>query len=57
MAMIADWCKIGAEEVAAASASPAVQTAEEMRRKTPGRLPQLHEAAGRLYATWTAGLR
>lgn len=54
--MIADWCEIGAEEVAAASASPAVQTAEEMLWQTPGRLPQLHEAAGRLYAAWTAGL-
>lgn len=57
MEMIADWCEIGAEEVAAASASPAVQTAEEMRRQTPVRLPQLHEAAGRLYAAWTAGWR
>jgi GMP synthase-like glutamine amidotransferase len=56
MDMIADWCEIGAEEVAAASASPAVQTAEEMRRRAPDLLPQLHDAAERLYAAWTAGL-
>jgi GMP synthase-like glutamine amidotransferase len=55
--MIAAWCEIGAEEVAAASASPAVQPVEEMRRRAPDRLPQLHEAADRLYAAWAAGLR
>ncbi|HZW24360.1 MAG TPA: type 1 glutamine amidotransferase [Gallionella sp.] len=56
-AMIASWCEVGAEEVLAASASPAVQTVGEIRRRMAGELPQLHEAAARLYANWVSGLR
>lgn len=55
--MIASWCEHGATEAAFASASPAVQSPDEIRRLAPGRLPQLHRAADRLYAGWVAGLR
>ena len=56
-AMIESWCEVGADEVVAASASPAVQPVDEMRRQMEEGLPQLHEAAARLYAGWIAGLK
>lgn len=55
--MIAAWCEIGADEVLAASPSPAVQPVGEIRRRIAVELPQLHEVAARLYANWIAGLR
>jgi hypothetical protein len=54
--MIADWCAVGAEEIAASLSSPAVQTAEEMQRQATLKLPQLNEVAGKLYAKWVTGL-
>jgi GMP synthase-like glutamine amidotransferase len=54
--MIAAWCEIGAEEIEAAN-SPAVQPAVKMLQQMAGNLPQLQEAAGRLYAHWIKGLR
>ena len=56
-AMIVSWCEIGADEIAAASASPAVQSAAEMRRQMAEELPRLREVAARLYTHWIAGLR
>ncbi|OGS80566.1 MAG: glutamine amidotransferase [Gallionellales bacterium GWA2_59_43] len=55
--MIVSWCDVGADEVLSASASPAVQPVAEMRRRAADELPQLHEAAGRLYARWVTGLQ
>jgi len=55
-AMIVSWCEIGADEIAAASASPAVQSAAEMRRQMAEELPRLREVAARLYTHWIAGL-
>lgn len=55
--MIASWCDIGADEIAACIASPAVQAAPEMRRQAAANLPALHEVAERLYAHWVDGLR
>lgn len=55
--MIATWCEIGADEVAAASDSPAVQSIGEMLGRVADELPQLHEVAERLYTVWVAGLR
>ena len=54
--MIAKWCEVGTEEIAAASASPAVQTTGEMQRQMAVELPHLQEVAARLYAKWIAGL-
>lgn len=55
-AMIAPWCEIGADEILAASTSPAVQSAAAMQRQTAEELPRLREVAARLYAKWIAGL-
>ncbi|MFZ3018037.1 MAG: type 1 glutamine amidotransferase [Gallionella sp.] len=55
--MIASWCEVGADEVLAASASPAVQPVDEILRRAADELPQLHEAAARIYARWIAGLQ
>jgi len=56
-AMIVSWCEIGADEIAAASASPAVQSAAEMRRQMAEELPRLREVATQLYTKWIAGLQ
>jgi GMP synthase-like glutamine amidotransferase len=54
--MIASWCEAGADEIVAARASPAVQSASEMQRQATGDLPRLQEVARRLYARWIMGL-
>ena len=54
--MIFDWCEIGADEITAASSSPAVQPAATMRAQTADKLPQLHAVARQLYQHWAAGL-
>lgn len=51
--MIARWCEIGAEEVAASSASPAVQSPAQMHALMAELLP-LHRVADRLYSRWIA---
>ena len=53
-AMIADWCAVGADEIAAAT-SPFVQTAREMRAQAGENLHGLHQIAARLYTKWLAG--
>ncbi|HEY0665381.1 MAG TPA: type 1 glutamine amidotransferase [Gallionella sp.] len=55
-AMISAWCDVGADELTASSDSPAVQTAGEMQRQMPVRLPGLQAVAERLYARWITGL-
>ncbi len=54
--MITDWCKIGADEIAASAASPGVQSAAAMQAQTAEKLPMLHEVARRLYERWLLGL-
>lgn len=54
--MIVSWGEIGTDEIAAASASPAVQSADAMQQQMADELPRLHEAAASLYARWAAGL-
>jgi GMP synthase-like glutamine amidotransferase len=56
-AMIRDWCAIGADEVAAASDSPAVQSVGQMQAEMRRQLPRLHVVARRLYDHWVSGLR
>jgi hypothetical protein len=55
--MIAEWCRVGAEEVAAAQASPGVQTPEAMQAMNPEHLPVLNRVAEALYGRWIEGLR
>jgi len=54
--MIASWCKVGAEEVKASQASPAVQSVSEMQRFMAGELPRLQNVAARLYGRWIKGI-
>jgi len=56
-AMIREWCAAGADEIAAAADSPAVQTPERMQALNNANLPQLHTAAETLYTRWAAGLK
>ncbi len=53
--MIAVWCVSGAGEIAASS-SPAVQSAGEMKRRMHALLPRLNALADRLYSRWIKGL-
>ncbi len=45
-AMIAAWCEVGADEVAASKTSPAVQSAGEMQQQMNGKLPLLQQRGG-----------
>jgi GMP synthase-like glutamine amidotransferase len=54
--LIRVWARGGAEEIAAAAASPAVQKPEEMERDMQARLQRLHEVADRIYDKWTENL-
>ncbi|MBI3480081.1 MAG: type 1 glutamine amidotransferase [Nitrosomonadales bacterium] len=54
--MISTWCAVGADEVAASSTSPAVQTVGEIRRQVNGNLPLLNSVAARLYGHWLKGI-
>ena len=55
-AMIDSWCEIEAEIIAAASASPAVQSVAEIQRQTVDELPRMRKIASHLYSVWIAGL-
>jgi GMP synthase-like glutamine amidotransferase len=54
--MIAIWCAVGADEVAASSASPAVQSVGEMQQQMMHNLPRLNSVADQLYSHWVKGL-
>jgi GMP synthase-like glutamine amidotransferase len=54
--MVRNWLASGAEEMRAAAASPAVQSAEEIQRDLERRLDALHEVADRIYDRWSENL-
>jgi hypothetical protein len=54
--MIAAWCAAGADEVAAGSASPAVQSVMTMQQQANDRLVQLNSVAAQLYGQWLKGI-
>jgi GMP synthase-like glutamine amidotransferase len=54
--MIRDWCRVGANEVAANASSPAVQSTEVMQAQMHDKLPELHRVATQLYRHWLHGL-
>ena len=54
--MVATWCEMGADEVAANSASPAVQPVGEILRQMHARLPPLQGVAVQLYGRWLEGI-
>lgn len=54
--MIAEWGRLGADEIAA-NPCATVQQADAMLAGVPQHLDALHAVAGRLYARWIAGLK
>ena len=54
--MIREWCDVGADEIAASSSSPAVQSAQVMQSQAHDKLPELHRVAAQLYRHWLRGL-
>ena len=56
-AMIHDWCRVGADYLAGAADSPAVQSAAVMQAETPTKLPTMTTIADRLYGRWIQGLK
>lgn len=54
--MISEWCTVGADEIATAQSSPAVQTAQVMQQQMHEQLSMLHQVAERLYLHWIGGL-
>ncbi|MGA7178521.1 MAG: type 1 glutamine amidotransferase [Thiobacillaceae bacterium] len=56
-AMIRAWCEIGADEIAQARSSPAVESPAAMQENVAFRLERLHRVAEVLYGRWIQGLR
>ena len=54
--MVRSWLASGADEMRAAAASPAVQSADEIRGDLERRLAALHEVADRIYDRWSEKL-
>jgi GMP synthase-like glutamine amidotransferase len=54
--MIRAWCAVGADEIAGASASPAVQGVAAMQAEMADKLPRLNKVAATLYAHWLKGI-
>ena len=55
--LIDSWCESGAEEIADSKASPAVQSADQMKEKAKERLAAMRRVADRLYDRWVSGLK
>ena len=55
--LIDSWCESGAEEIADSKASPAVQSADQMKEKATERLTAMRRVADRLYDRWSKGLK
>ena len=55
--LIDSWCASGAEEIADSKASPAVQSADQMKEKAKERLAAMRRVADRLYDRWSKGLK
>lgn len=54
--MIRSWCEVGADEIAAAATSPAVQTPQQMQALNAANLPAMRVVAEQLYGRWARGL-
>jgi GMP synthase-like glutamine amidotransferase len=54
--MIREWCEVGADELAANTGSPAVQSAAMMQAQMHDKLPELHRVATQLYRHWLHGI-
>jgi GMP synthase-like glutamine amidotransferase len=56
VAMVEEWCEIGADEMTQASTSPGVQPASQMIENLPIHCFFLNKVANRVYAQWIKGL-
>jgi len=54
--MIKSWCTVGADEVEANRASPAVQSVSEMQQLMAKELPRMQNLAAQLYDCWIKNL-
>lgn len=54
--MVKTWCKVGADELAEAAASPGVQQAEVMLHELGSRVAALNAMARTVYERWITGL-
>lgn len=54
--MVREWCANGADEIAASSASPAVQSPAAMQEDLEQRISALNAVAGKVYSRWIKGL-
>lgn len=55
--MVKQWCEVGADELAEAKHSPAVQQAQIMQQSLPIHCFFLNKVAEQLYTQWIKGLR
>ena len=55
--LIDSWCESGAEEIAGSKASPAVQSAEQMKISMQEKIGAMRLVTDRLYDTWVRGLK
>ncbi len=54
--MVQSWCEVGAEELAQAASSPAVQQADVMQENLPLHCFFLNKVAKQVYSQWIKGL-
>lgn len=54
--MVHEWCRNGADEIAAAVDSPGVQPVAEIERELEQNVARLNAVAEKVYANWVAGL-
>lgn len=54
--MVREWCRVGAEEVTQALASPGVQPIAEIERDLASRIKKLNAIAEQPYIQWIGGL-
>ena len=55
--MVLDWCRVGADEIQAAAASPGVQQVADITAALSENVAVLQKTAGRVYTQWIRGLK
>ncbi|MCB4810488.1 type 1 glutamine amidotransferase [Methylovorus menthalis] len=55
--MVLDWCRVGADEIQAAAASPGVQQVTDITAALSANVAELQQTAERVYTQWIRGLK
>jgi GMP synthase-like glutamine amidotransferase len=55
--MVKNWCRVGTAEIAQSTASPGVQSIEEIERDLASRIKKLNLIADTVYTQWILGLQ